>query len=98
MAPAAMHPGTTTRRPRRELWDPWLLPVAATPLLGIAMSSDGRDAVRASAALLAMALLLATVSTIAFERLRSGTVEMVVESAIGTAALAFLAWGLGLSR
>jgi diguanylate cyclase (GGDEF)-like protein len=82
----------------RELWDPWLLPVAATPLLGVAFVSDGRDATRAPAALMAMVLLLATVGVVAFERLRSNAVEMVLESAIGTAALAFLAWGLGLSR
>src|SRR5262245_15573247 len=87
-----------THRTWRELWDPWLLPVAATPLLAVAFVSDGRDAMRAPAALMAMLLLLATVGVIAFQRLRSSAVEMVLESAIGTAALAFLAWGLGVSK
>jgi diguanylate cyclase (GGDEF)-like protein len=85
-------------RPRRELWDPWLLPVAATPLLGIALVSDARAGMRAACAVTAVVLLTATVACIAYERLRGGIVEMVVESAIGTAALVFLGWGLGLSR
>jgi diguanylate cyclase (GGDEF)-like protein len=86
------------RRTRRELWDPWLLAVAATPLLGIALVTDGRDGMRAVCALAAVALLMATAGAVAHERLRSGAVEMVVETAIGTAALLFLGWGLGLSR
>jgi diguanylate cyclase (GGDEF)-like protein len=80
------------------LWDPWLLVVAATPLLGIALVADGSEAVRATSALGGIALLLATAGGLAYERLRAGVLEMVVETAIATAASLFLLSGLGLAR
>jgi diguanylate cyclase (GGDEF)-like protein len=76
--------------------DPWLLLVAATPLVGIALVTDGRPLLRASMVLAAVLLVLTTIVYLSFSRLRDAAVELVIESGIGTAAVVFLAWGLGI--
>src|SRR5690554_4650887 len=81
---------------RRAVLDPWLLPVAATPLLGVALVSDHRPAMRAGSLLVAALLLLGTVVGVARERLRSRAVEMLVECSIAATAIVFLASGLGV--
>jgi diguanylate cyclase (GGDEF)-like protein len=94
----------STRRARRRTRiagarahrDPWLLLVGATPLIGIALVTDGRPLVRASMVLVAVVLVLTTVVCLSVSRLRAAAVELVIESGIGTAAVVFLGWGLGL--
>lgn len=81
---------------RRAVRDPWLLPVAATPLLGVALVSDARPGMRTGSLALATLLLFGTVVGVARERLRARAVEMLVECAIATAAIVFLASGLGV--
>lgn len=78
-----------------SLWDPWLLPVAATPILGVALVLEHRPLLRLSCLVASAVLLAFTTAAVARDRLRDATVEMALESLIATAAIAFLAWGLG---
>ncbi|HEX7096870.1 MAG TPA: EAL domain-containing protein [Acidimicrobiales bacterium] len=81
---------------RRTLRDPWLLPVVATPMVGIAMVTDEHPAHRAVSILLAVVFLGGATMGIARERLRSGVGEMLFESVVATTAVVFVASGLGL--